>query len=1138
LPLSAIESTTDPAGPEPAPVPHPAALAVVVSAGLTPYLPETLRGLAQQRQAPAAVLLVDVTPAPDPGHVRGSGLRAAAHGAGLALEWVRVVQAPGARTYGAAVRDGLARLGGQGGGGAYLARASWLWLLHDDSAPEREALAELLRVAESGPSIALVGSKQLDWRAPDELVSVGVTVSRGGRRFTGIEDGEIDQGQHDGREDVYAVGTAGLLVDRAVWEALGGTDPALGPFGDGLDLSRRARLAGYRVVVAPGATVRHARATYLGAREAGGTGAQPPDLRRSFRARRTALLHLRLVEAATWTLPLLVVAVAVGALVRALARVVTKEPGLAADELEAAAAVLVRPGVIRRARRRARETQRVSPRRLGPLRATWRQVWQVGHDRRLRAATVRRARRTPSDLELAERGALVRRRRRALALTVVVLAAVAALAYGPLVVGGPLTGGAVLPLTASAGELWQVATSSWVPTGDGRAGPPDPLLLVLAVLAAPLGGSAQAAVSTLLLASVPLAGLGAWFAAGAATRSAALRAWTAGVWALGPCLVLATGQGRLGAVVAHLALPWAALGLARALGVQARDVLPAVAATAPARQSPPAPDDPGTPAAERAVAAGPAAVAAPTGAGSPAAALGSPGAAAAAGLALAVAASGAPVLLLAALAALLVLALVVRRRRRYLLLAAVPPLALLAPTLLAAAEGEGAWRVLVADPGVPLASDAGAAYLPLLTWPALPVPWPVLPEPAASIAPLAAGGVVAVAALAAVLRVRRLRAVQAGWAVAVVGLAAALLAARADVAVGDAVGAAPGAWVVVGGWAGAGTSLVLLGLLLAVVAATDGLRVRLSAVPFGWRQVGASVLTVALVVAPAANAVALTWRTVEARTTAGPEVVLAIAGRASEPVPALGLELQGPPLGASVLALVPGAELVVELWRDDGGQLDEQSTTAAARALAGPPAATVVVDPDGADTSLAAIAAGLAAGTAGDPRAELAAHAVGVVVVPPGGGEERDEVVAHLDATVGLERVTENASGVVYRVAPPAGSPGAARVAVTAADGRTLHALPAGIVGARGRVPEGEPGRRLVLAERADPGWRATLDGEPLAPTSAGWRQTFLLGERGGRLVVTHEDWWLTLVHTVQAVVLGLFVLLALPLRRRRWEGE
>lgn len=1131
-------------------VDRPAALAVVVSAGLTDYLPETLRGIAEQRQVPAAVLLVDITPVADPGHARASALRAAAKASGLSLESVRIAQAPTASTFGAAVRDGLAQLTDQAGGPG-LVRAPWLWLLHDDSAPEPRALGELLRTAESGRSIAIVGSKQRDWVVPDELLEVGVTVSPGGRRFTGIEDGELDQGQHDGRDDVYAVGTAGALVDRDVWESLGGTDPVLGPFGDGLDLSRRARLAGYRVVVAPDAVVRHARASYLGLRPAppkgagaaAGPAARPEaDPRRSFRARRAALLHLRLVEAAAWTLPFLTIAVVLGALVRSLARVVTKEPGLAGDELQAAVSVLFRPGSVHRARRRARSTQRISARQLRPLRADWREVWRVGHDRRLHAAVARRTRRAPSPLEIAERAALARRRRTAGTLVALLLIAVAAVAFGPLLVGGPLTGGALLPLDADLGDLWRAATSSWVATADGYPGPPDPLLAVLAVLSFPAGGSGQATVSALVLASIPLAGAGAWYASGAATRSAGLRAWATAVWALTPALLLATGQGRLGAVVAHIALPWAALGVARALGVQRRDVLDGGSSPVEARADGATAD--GADAAHPGVPAGAEAAPGARQGGAPARALdsasttapGSPGAAAAAGLALALAAAGAPVLLPAGLLALVLLALEVRDRRRYLLLVAVPPLALLAPLVVEAARNvaSGTWRVLVADPGVPLASSPGEAYFPLLTWPTEPLPWPLLPEPAASVAPLVAGGVLAVAALLAFVRTRRLRAVQAGWLVAVAGLVAALGASRVDVATGRGLGA-ESAVQVVRGWAGAGTSLVLLGLLVAVVAAGDGLRARLADYPFGWRQVGASVLTILLVLGPVTSAVAWGRDLEQARATAGTDQVLALTARATAPVPAIGVELQRPPTRASVLALAPvDGELAVRLWRDQGDQLDEQSTSAAARVLTGLPGATEIVGPDAADTALAALAAALAAGSAGDPRGALAAHAVGVVVVPPGEGEAREDLVGRLNGTLGLERVTENASGVVWRVAPPEGAAATGRVDVVTAEGVPVQVVPAEPVGGQGPVDPGDAGRVLVSAERADESWQAWLDGRPLGVTATDWRQAFVVGEAGGTVVVTNSDWTLTLVHTVQAVVLGLFVLLSLPLRRRR----
>ncbi len=1084
--------------------PQPIVLAVVVSPGISDYLADTLRGLAGQRTAPDAVLVVDVTPAEDPGHVRTSSLRTLAQECGLALEMVRIAHAPEAGTFGAGVRDGLRQLADQGNGGAALSCAPWIWLLHDDSAPEPSALAELLRGARSGPTVAITGAKQRDWFAPEHLLELGVTVSRSGRRYVGLEDGELDQGQHDGRSDVYAVGLAGALVRKEVWNELDGTDPALGPFGDGLDLSRRARLAGYRVIVAPGAVVRHARAGYLGLRSAAARHrktAAKPDPRRSFRARRAALLYARLVEVRAWALPFLPLLIAIQAMLRSVARVATKEFRLAGDEVAAAASALTRPRTVYQARARI-SRQGVVPRsQLRALRASARQVWQVGHDRRLQSAAARRGLLARSELELAERAELAGRRRWTVWILATALTGVAALVFAPLLSVGALTGGALLPLTSELGALWERAVGAWAPTGDGHPGPADPFLFVLVAVTALAGGSARTGVTVLVLGAIPLAGLGAWFAAGAATRSVRLRAWATVVWAFAPPLVLATGQGRLGPVVAHLALPWVALGIARALGVQRRDELVDVpVAVTPERG-------------------------------------GSVAAAAGAGLALAVAAAASPVLLPASLVLLPLLAVVAERRRGMLALVAVPPVALLAPLVLEAISDvpAGSWRVLLADPGVLLASSPGPAYHALLTWPAGPLSWPLLDEPAAGLAPLVASGLLVLGALVALLRRGRLGAVRAGWLLVAVGLAAAVGVTRVDVGVGS--GAPGGTTVaeVVRGWAGTGTSVLVLGLLVVVTCAADGLIGRLASSSFGWRHVGAAALVVLLVLGPAANAVAWVWQVLDVRGTDGPSEIMALTGRGPRPVPALGAELQKPPQAARVLSLDPvDDELVVGLWRSEGEQLDERSVVASARTVTGPPGSVDVVPVDEADAELAELAAAIAVGVAEDPSAELARHAVGVVLVPPGSSDARDRLVAQIDSTAGLERVTENETGTVWRVAPAEGGGLIARVRVVRPDGTVQGLVPTSGALARGQIEAGEPGRLVVLAERADDGWRAWLDGRPLRARTVGWQQAFALPPGGGEVTIAYFSWPETLIHTGQAVVLGLFALLAIPVRRRR----
>ena len=87
----------------------------------------------------------------------------------------------------------------------------WLWLLHDDCAPEPGALAEMLRAVENErelgqdtQDIAIVGPKLRGWYDRRQLLEVGVSIAHSGRRWTGLDRREQDQGQqhavvrHDG----------------------------------------------------------------------------------------------------------------------------------------------------------------------------------------------------------------------------------------------------------------------------------------------------------------------------------------------------------------------------------------------------------------------------------------------------------------------------------------------------------------------------------------------------------------------------------------------------------------------------------------------------------------------------------------------------------------------------------------------------------------------------------------------------------------------------------------------------------------------------------------------------------------------------------------------------------------------------
>ncbi|HLS24696.1 MAG TPA: glycosyltransferase [Beutenbergiaceae bacterium] len=1421
-------------------VPRPNVCAVIVGTVDSPYLPETLAALAGQRLQPDRIVwaLLPAEPNADaqagqtrtveaPLDARGQPLNP--HGvlaaAGLtpsgepdqrsrpdqrAQPEVQVVPLRGAMSFTAAVHSAVNQARVDTG---------WLWLLHDDSAPEPDALTHLLATVERSASVAIAGAKQVDWDEPDRLLSVGVSMTVDGQRYTGIESGEIDQGQHDGREDVYAVGTAGMLIRTDLWRSLRGADPVLGPFGDGADMCRRARLAGHRVVVAPGARVRHARAGYFGLRTRGGARTREPvapDPRHSFTARRTAQLHSWLVRSPLLLMPLVALAALLLGPLRALWQVTTNELTLAGAELRAALTAVLRPRAVLRARRRARRTKKVPARRLVPLQARWGQLLRARRNRRLQAAAEQRAARAPSELEMAERAAVARRRRLAFGAVLVVSSAVAAVTMLPVVLSGPLIGGALLPVDATFFQLWQAALSGWVSSGDGYPGPTDPFLGVLGVLSAvtggPLGTPVQVTVALVLLLAMPLAAITAWFAAGAATRSVLVRMWAAGVWAFGPPLLLGLGDGRLGSVLAHVALPLVGLGLARALGLDRRDVvisgmvgakrvtqrptaprrgraakrarLAALAAVGrtntperegraetsagpesegaarepkkPARESKKlvdgvpghAADDTSGDVAEGAEDDGEQELAEDDGeqeraergrvegndpsdgvtgeadtagdrdrgdrdrddrdrsdldrdnrdrddgqhaatdhAADDAAddggkadvdggddaktgtepAAGSEGensdgdddldgtgpeepaaddvfahlepirsntadgpdvqaepreratvisrmsrapstaAAAAAGLAFAVAAAGAPVLLPAGLAGLVLIALVLGRSRNLpagrarLVLVALPSVVLSGPVWLYAIGtwSDGGWRLLLADPGVPVNAETGPAWLALLGWPAAPQPGMDLPGAGLfaslddQVLPLAATGALVVAALLALVRGGgRGRAARIGWLLSAIGLATALASNRTEVGIGRGPS---GADELVTGWAGPGTSLVLLGFLLAVVSGLDGLRGALAGRSFGWRQISAAVVAVCLVTGLAITATV--WpAAVLGERDAGSDPngdessgapTIALRGRGPDPVPALGRTLQETQ-GTRVLALTTTPHGVdAQLWRGNGPQLTETSTAVTVRDALGvlypegadgvdgvggaddagdvdraddasaagatgaddSPGADVPPGVDSADAHLMALVAELVAGAVDEAAGRLAEHAVGVVVVPPAdttatGVAVTDEaartrLIAQLDAVLGLERVTENPAGVIWRVNPGSTEDALARVQVRDGDGTVLGHVPmehdAGSVALDGSGT----GRTVVLAERSDAAWRADIGGRALRASTEGWQQQFLIPDgAAGELNVYYRPTLHTAAQVVTAVLLGLTVLLALPTRRRRVEGS
>ena len=212
----------------------------------------------------------------------GGGVR---HGA---LDRLRRLRSAGPCSTRRPARRCRCRAGGQSGRGrpGRGQQIEWIWLLHDDCEPAPDALEQLLRGAAETPNAAVLGPKVLDWSDRDVILEAGLTIDTVGRRITGIEPREVDQGQHDGDRDTLAVGSAGMLIRRDVWDLVRGFEPAMALFREDVDFCWRVHAAGFRVRVITDAVVFHAQAAAR-RRRAVSVGRRPQLLNR-----RNALLTL------------------------------------------------------------------------------------------------------------------------------------------------------------------------------------------------------------------------------------------------------------------------------------------------------------------------------------------------------------------------------------------------------------------------------------------------------------------------------------------------------------------------------------------------------------------------------------------------------------------------------------------------------------------------------------------------------------------------------------------------------------------------------------------------------------------------------------------------------------------------------
>lgn len=1036
---------------------------------------------------------------------------------------------------GAAVQAGLSALapwagdGTPGTGTAGRPAVEWIWLLHDDAAPAPEALAELLRAVERAPSVTVAGCKQLDWHSERRLIDVGLSTSRWAERLTLIEADELDQGQYDGRSDTFAVNSAGMLVRRDVWEKLGGFDPALPGSGDDVDFCWRNRLAGHRVVVVPSARMFHV--------------SHRPHALGNAAAARKAQVHLRLKHAPAWKVPLHAAGALLGSIFKLVLSIAVKDPGHGFSQLLATFGALSRPAAVARGRRNATRTRRIRRSVIKGLQTPRREVW--AHRRSLMEALGADdsgdnpggndplAEQPTGDsaddfaaLTTSERGWVGNG-----ALLAVLLTTAASL-IGLLSLFGAeaVAGGASIPLSLQLGEIWNHASGWWITLGAGLPGHGDPFGYVLWALGTVGGGNANTALAGLLILAMPLSALGAWFAAGALTQRRRLRLAAALLWAAAPALQVALNQGRAGALVAHVMMPLLVLALLRATGTAAgrgRFAVPGPGERLFTEAPPVKPGINGTP---------------------------SWTAAAAAGLALAVVTAAAPSLLLPGVVLVALCGTLLGRRGRTVWWALLPTLALFVPFLASTIDRP---RALLADPGLPLGFDAAPLWQQALGQPlrfaadggltGLPVfgagsgvPWALL------LALLVGLPVLLLAVAALFLPGWPPRTARALWAAALLLLAGGWLSSQVATGVSADVLVTP--------FTGPAVSAAAFALLGAALIGAAGLLD--SADRAGAATTGRKILTrgtavAAMILLLAGPVAGLTvWAAQNVLPPDTPAAGAAGAGslgatrlvQPAEPrtLPATAIDRgQGPEQSRTlIISTGENGTFGATLMRGAGTTLDSLSTVAAARPIMGEPGQETVRDDDAVVASLRNVVATIVAGQGVDPRAGLEQLGVGFVVLRAA-DTAAQLTASRMDAVPGLVAVGKTDVGWLWRISPLnqpviAAADVAHRVRIVDGAGATVGLVPSQRVSADAAVPAGPEGRLVVLAERADPGWSAWLDGRRLTATTSGWAQAFTLPAEGGQFSLRYEAPWAIWTGAAQAVIIGLTVLLAIPMPARR----
>jgi GT2 family glycosyltransferase len=526
---------------------QPRVTAILVARNGAEFLEHTLAALRSQTRRPDATVFVDAASQDASAQLLAN--------AGP----TQFVSDTGKRGFGGAVAHGVQLAP------PATSEDDWIWLLSQDSAPHPRALENLLGAVEIAPSVAIAGPKLMRWDRPDTISEYGESITRFGSSVALVDD-ELDQAQHDLGSDLLGVAAAGMLVRRSVWAALGGFDPALPSIDASLDFSIRARLAGHRVVGVPSARILSSGGAELFGRTALSAGATST-------LRRSAQLHRRLVYSRGPLIPLHWLSLLPLAFMRSILHLIFKRPSAIGGEFRAAFRNVFSRSV-GPARRNLNRSRRLGWASIATLRISGAKA------RELRAGAQRATSSGAAPIPVRTRAGFFSGGG---AWSVLIAAVIGVVAFSPLLGDSALSGGALAPLSERVSQLWSNVGYGWHEVGGGFVGAADPFSFVLAVLGSATAWAPSMSIVLLYLLALPLAALAAWWCAVRFTERTWPPAVAALLWAFAPPFWSSLTTGHLGAVIAHLLLPWlvmAVLAAARSWSAGAASALLLAAITA------------------------------------------------------------------------------------------------------------------------------------------------------------------------------------------------------------------------------------------------------------------------------------------------------------------------------------------------------------------------------------------------------------------------------------------------------------------------------------------------------------------------------------------------------------------------------